>query len=118
MKLSKKIAILATALISFAFISCDTDTDDSKPPAAESVRKKVSFRLAQFAFVPVLQKAVHLLVPVLFRAAARPAFVRSGKSFFVLVNQPARKNLQNFHLEADFLPGRLRLLLRSEKRIV
>lgn len=33
MKLSKKIAILATALISFAFISCDTDTDDSKPPA-------------------------------------------------------------------------------------
>lgn len=33
MKLSKKIAILATALISFAFISCDTDTDDSKPTA-------------------------------------------------------------------------------------
>lgn len=33
MKLSKKIAILATALISFAFISCDTDTDDSKTPA-------------------------------------------------------------------------------------
>lgn len=36
MKLSKKIAILATALISFAFISCDTDTDDSKPPAESS----------------------------------------------------------------------------------
>ena len=36
MKLSKKIAILATALISFAFISCDTDTDDSKPPAEAS----------------------------------------------------------------------------------
>lgn len=32
----KKIAILATALISFAFISCDTDTDDSKPPAESS----------------------------------------------------------------------------------
>lgn len=36
MKLSKKIAILATALIFFAFISCDTDTDDSKPPAESS----------------------------------------------------------------------------------
>lgn len=36
MKLSKKIAILATALISFAFISCDTDTDDSKTPAESS----------------------------------------------------------------------------------
>lgn len=36
MKLSKKIAILATALISFAFISCDTNTDDSKPPAESS----------------------------------------------------------------------------------
>lgn len=36
MKLSKKIAILATALISFAFISCDTDTNDSKPPAESS----------------------------------------------------------------------------------
>ena len=36
MKFSKKIAILATALISFAFISCDTDTDDSKPPAESS----------------------------------------------------------------------------------
>ena len=36
MKLSKKIAILATALISFAFISCDTDADDSKPPAESS----------------------------------------------------------------------------------
>ena len=36
MKLSKKIAILATVLISFAFISCDTDTDDSKPPAESS----------------------------------------------------------------------------------
>lgn len=36
MKLLKKIAILATALISFAFISCDTDTDDSKPPAESS----------------------------------------------------------------------------------
>lgn len=36
MKLSKKIAILPTALISFAFISCDTDTDDSKPPAESS----------------------------------------------------------------------------------
>lgn len=36
MKLSKKIAILATALISFAFISCDTDTDDSKPTAESS----------------------------------------------------------------------------------
>lgn len=36
MKLSKKIAILATALISFAFISCDTGTDDSKPPAESS----------------------------------------------------------------------------------
>lgn len=36
MKLSKKIAILATALISFAFISCDTDSDDSKPPAESS----------------------------------------------------------------------------------
>ena len=33
MKLSKKIAILATALISFAFISCDTGTGNSKTPA-------------------------------------------------------------------------------------